>query len=151
MGIDFGALDTSTAIRQALDALQQVAEFVGYDYDGPTPLAALAAVRAGVEELETRLNTARRTAWVAVPIAWSEVMTGDVIVGKDGTLMPVLDTSGPEDDGVFPGEAPAWRLQVPPERWLKTEDPDRPVPVLRRPTADALDILTRQLGAQVIK
>jgi hypothetical protein len=150
-GVDFAALGTGMDIRQALDVLQQIAEFVGEDGDGPSPVGAVAAVRTGVEELETRLNTARRTAWVAVPVEWQTVNVGDVIVGKDGTLMPVLDASGPEDDGVFPGEEPAWRLQVPPERWLKTTDPARQVPVLRRPTADALDILTRQLGAQVTK
>jgi hypothetical protein len=94
-----------------------------------------------VEELETRLSTARRTAWVAVPIAWSEVMPGDTIVAKDGTLMPVLAVDHATID------PPTTRISVP-GRVMESLDQRRPVPVLRRPTADALDILTRQLGAQ---
>lgn len=105
----------------------------------------VAELRARVEELETRLNTARRTAWVAVPIAWSEVMPGDVIVAKDGALLAVTDTETDQGELWIRYATGSSSLLI------KSRNPDRPVPVLRRPTADALDILTRQLGAQVTK
>ena len=136
--IDFAALDTGTTIRQALDAL--VEADLSEDRQ-----AAAGQVLARVEELEQRLNMARRTAWAAVPIAWREVMVGDVIVGKDGALLAVVDTE--TDQGEY------WIRYVTGSSSLliSTRDPDKPVPVLRRPTVDALDVLARQLGAQVMK
>lgn len=92
-----------------------------------------------------RLETAKASAWVAVPVPWRLVHAGDVIVGKTGHLLKVVgvETGGP------------WKLHIHghrPDVWpIQTDDPDREVPVLRRPTADALDILTRQLGAQAVK
>jgi hypothetical protein len=138
MGLDFAALGTGMDIRQALETLED--PLTGWDEE----LELIALIRARVEELEQRLNTARRSAWVAVPVEWHLVDVGDVIVGKDGALLQVIDRG----DGT----------------WLEISDGtgdrvirapgtnrDHPVPVLRRPTADALDILTRQLGAQVTK
>jgi multidrug efflux pump subunit AcrA (membrane-fusion protein) len=143
-GLDFVALGTGMAIRQALDVLQQIAEFVGEDGDGPSPVGAVAAVRAGVEALETRLNTARRTAWVAVKVEATTVTIGDVVVASDGVLMEVTGADPvPGTTKIrltFAGRDGGWSMPG-----------DYPVPVLRRPTADALDILTRQLGAQVTK
>jgi hypothetical protein len=138
MGIDFAALGTGMDIRQALDVL------VGGPDAPPEVQAAARAVEERVEELETRLSTARRTAWVAVPIAWSEVMPGDTIVAKDGTLLAVTDTETDQGEHWIRYVAGSSSLLI------KSRDPDRPVPVLRRPTADALDILTRQLGAQAM-
>jgi hypothetical protein len=136
MGIDFAALGTGMEIRQALDVLVT---------DGTSEEQTMAAdtIRERLEELETRLNTARRTAWVAVPIAWSEVAPGDTIVAKDGTLLAVLAVDHATID------PPTTRISVP-GRVMESPDQRRPVPVLRRPTADALDILTRQLGAQAM-
>jgi hypothetical protein len=139
MGLDFAALGTGTEIRIALELLMRA------DSSEP-PIteevqAAAGQIIARVEELETRLNTARRTAWVAVPVEWRTVAPGDVIVAKDGTLLQVQD--GPPSTDSFDVSDGGM------VRTLRSTDPERPVPVLRRPTADALDILTRQLGAQV--
>jgi hypothetical protein len=136
MGIDFAALGTGMDIRQALDVL------VGGPDAPPEVQAAARVVEERVEELETRLNTARRTAWVAVPIAAWEVADGDTIVTKDGALLRVRANER--------AHLTITRLTVDDDRVLSMA-PDRPVPVLRRPTADALDILARQLGAQVTK
>jgi hypothetical protein len=139
--LDFTALGTGTTIRQALEALDDRAQAEA----DRIALAAVEVIRERVAELEKRLNTARRTAWVAAPIAWRLVGPGDVIVGKTGHLLKVVtvERGGP------------WKLHIyghRPEVWpIQTSDPDTPVPVLRRPTADALDILARQLGAQELK
>lgn len=145
MGLDFVALGTGAEIRQALDVLE--AKVTDGTDDGP---AAITTVRARVEALETRLNTARRTAWVAVPVEAETIAPGDVIVAKDGVLWSVTDVAFPE----VPSEAGTVTIAArsgdrAPMTWPVPFA--RPVPVLRRPTADALDILTRQLGAQVTK
>jgi hypothetical protein len=140
-GVDFAALGTGMDIRQALDVLVT---------DGTSEEQTMAAdtIRARLEALETRLNTARRTAWVAVPVEAETIAPGDVIVAKDGTLLPVAE-SGMDGD--------RWRIDILGQHVPGSIGdgirmaPDRQVPVLRRPTADALDILTRQLGAQVTK
>jgi hypothetical protein len=141
-GLDFAALGTGMDIRQALDVL-----------DDPHPSwedceGAVAVVRARVEELETRLNTARRTAWVAVPVEAETVGRGDIVVRTDGTLALVIDAEH------FSETTKPVRLEMEagPDfgRQVFRLERDRPVPVLRRPTADALDILTRQLGAQAM-
>lgn len=143
-GIDFTALGTGMDIRQALDVLE--AKVTDGTDDGP---AAIATVRARLEELEQRLNTARRTAWVAVPVEAATIAAGDTIVAKNGELRNVQWVSpvGPLLDG---------KLKVMTQSGIYAATsvdvrPDYLVPVLRRPTADALDILMRQLGAQVTK
>jgi hypothetical protein len=78
------------------------------------------------------------------------IAPGDVIVAKDGVLWSVTDVAHPE----VPSEAGTVTIAArsgdrAPMTWPVPLA--RPVPVLRRPTADALDILTRQLGAQVTK
>lgn len=141
MGIDFAALGTGMDIRQALDVLVRPGTQEAMD--------AAAVVLERLKELETRLNTARRTAWVAVPIAAELVRGGDVVVAKDGRLMPVVDTEHLNGGqvGLKLVERSDGDLDMP---WRRMPG-DREVPVLKRPTADALDILTRQLGAQVVK
>jgi hypothetical protein len=98
---------------------------------------------ARAERAEERLELARRTAWVSAPVPWRLVMVGDTIVSKTGHLLKVVDA---DKDG------PVWRLRVQGEdrdSWpIQTRDPDKPVPVLRRPTHDALKILADQLGAR---
>jgi hypothetical protein len=143
MGLDFVALMTGTEIRQALDVLELRSEAD----TSPEAAQAIATVRARVEELETRLNTARRTAWVAVPVEAETITPGDVIVAKDGALWSVRSVNpsiGAGDATVTIGAVAGDRA---PMTWPVPIA--RPVPVLRRPTADALDILSRQLGAQV--
>jgi hypothetical protein len=145
MGLDFVALGTGAEIRQALDTLE--ARFA----DADERARAVEAVRAGVEQLEQRLNTARRSAWVAVPVEAGTVAEGDLVVQKDGTLTRVLEVIASAPDGWDrPGHV-ILSLEHGSSRKDFTLPIDRPVPVLRRPTADALDILTRQLGAQVTK
>lgn len=135
-GPDFAALGTGMDIRQALDVL--VAPGTAEVID------AAQVVLDRVAELEQRLNTARRTAWVAVPVEAETVGEGDLIEQKDGTLVRVLDAEH------FSAEQNPVRLTVEfgPTRKTFAMPKDHLVPVLRRPTADALDILTRQLGAQ---
>lgn len=143
--LDFGALGTGMDIRQALDVL------VGTSPDTGPVQAAAETIRERVAELEKRLNTARRTAWVAVPIAAELVAPGDVIVAKDGTLWSVTGVGDRHvPDG--PGDATVTISAVAGDRAPMTwpVPTGRDVPVLKRPTADALDILARQLGAQEI-
>jgi len=106
--------------------------------------------RTRAERAEQRLATAQRTAWVAVAVEWSTVAAGDVIEAKNGTLMLIQGKSRDIDREDAPADLVTWDVDHGP-RTLRSNDPDKPVPVLRRPTADALDILSRQLGAQVMK
>jgi hypothetical protein len=104
MGIDFAALGTGMEIRQALDFaacgmdIRQALDWHPHPRRR-TAMGAVAVMRARVEELETRLNTARRTAWVAVPVeAGPRLRPGTRWCAKDGTLMAGADTEHFRDD-----------------------------------------------------
>jgi hypothetical protein len=144
MGFDWQAVDEAMEYRREL-AQRPANVLAGQVADLERELAQMRA-RAELAELDLatareRLALAQRVAWVTTPIAWHLVMPGDVVVGKAGELLHVTG-AGPDGD--------RWRLDLTEQYWARTihsTDPDRPVPVLRRPTADALDILARQLGA----
>lgn len=136
MSVDFAALVEPAQIRAALDQL--VVPHLRSDAE------LKEQILTAVDRMAERLNTARRTAWVAVPVEAELVDEGDLIVQKDGALVRVLERYQPAD-----GALVELIVESGPSRATFHVPPDRPVPVLRRPTADALDILTRQLGAQV--
>lgn len=88
---------------------------------------------------QTLTDTEQRQEYVAVPVRWRLVRPGDVIVAKDGALLPVL---GVERGG-------PWVLHLQ-NSDLRTSDPDRAVPVLMaREERDALKLLRRGLGAVI--
>lgn len=97
-------------------------------------------LREHVAALEQTLaDTENRQEYVAVPVRWRLVRSGDVIVAKDGALLPVL---GVERGG-------PWVLHLQ-NSDLRTSDADRPVPVLMaREERDALKLLRRGLGAAI--
>lgn len=113
-------------------------------------VAELRWYAAELRKANERLETAKRTAWVTAPVEAATIAAGDVIVSTDGTLRMVQWAS--QEDG---HDAPPGMRKILTQHGIYAGEsfhvrPDRQIPVLRRPTADALDILGRQLGAQPI-
>ncbi len=108
----------------------------------------VAALEQENEELKQRLDTARKTAWMAVPIAAHLVMEGDLVAQKDGTLARVLEAEHSMPDAPRGEGYVTLQLESGGTRRNHRLRADRPVPVLRRPTEDALRILTDGVGAQ---
>lgn len=128
MTIDFSKLG------QWQDRREAVGEWLDTD-----PLAVRDHVLDLERDLERALELNAAQEYVAVPVRWRVVRPGDVIVAKDGALLPVL---GVERGG-------PWVLHLQ-NSDLRTSDPDRPVPILMsREERDALKLLRRGLGAVI--
>lgn len=131
MGIDW------SSVQDAMDRRAELRKLP------PDMLASYAAdMGERVAELEAQLAEA----YVPVKVRWSLVRPGDVIVGKDATLIPVTSRAADGNGLVVstPGARLGRTLQPP------RGDLDHPVPILMaRAERDALKLLRRDLGAVI--
>lgn len=101
-------------------------------------------------ELEAT-KAALAASFVPVKLRWSLVRSGDVIVSKTGALLPVMEVAEPEE---IEPDVTLRQFRIVEDgvnRWLKSTDPDRPVPVLvREREAFALKLLRGELNITVM-
>lgn len=84
--------------------------------------------------------------FVPVPLRWRHVVSGDVIVGKDGALWIVGDNELPR------GGVQVRARQGGDRFFVRDVDPDATVKVLISATErDALRLTREQMGAQVVE